>query len=209
MKLALPLWILTVSLAITHPASAAQTEAPAQDNYSAQTDSPIGSIADVENWTTPKPGWLYVLDEGADRRTTGERVWLVDPENSKAMGSIHTGDHADFALSPDGTRLYIASAAQGDTSELAVIDTVSGTVLERAGIDDQRGEQWAPSIFNYGGFRRWLGAASSGSHTRFVRRGFVHSRYLRHADRKISAGYRGSGELWPRPFHVVFNSESV
>jgi hypothetical protein len=53
------------------------------------------------------------------------------------MGSIRTGGYADFALSPDGGRLYIASATGGDSSELAVIDTAQGMVLERGMIEDR------------------------------------------------------------------------
>ena len=41
------------------------------------------------------------------------------------MGSIRTGDNADFALAPDGSRLYVASATGGDMSEL-------GTIADRA-----------------------------------------------------------------------------
>ncbi|HTW58008.1 MAG TPA: hypothetical protein VMD99_07760 [Terriglobales bacterium] len=85
---------------------------------------------DVTHWTKPMPGWLYVLDPKPDRVGSGGRVWLVDPETSKVMGSIRTGDDADFALSPDGSRLYVASSTEGGSSELAVIDTVQGVVLK-------------------------------------------------------------------------------
>jgi hypothetical protein len=85
---------------------------------------------EVENWVRPQPGWLYVLDPKPDTGGAGGRVWLVDPSSGKVMGSIRTGDHADFALSPDGTRLYVASMNDGDASELAVIDTALGEVLK-------------------------------------------------------------------------------
>ena len=54
------------------------------------------------------------------RGGSGGRVLLVDAETAKVMGGIRTGDNADFALSPDGSRLYVASITEGDSSELAV-----------------------------------------------------------------------------------------
>jgi hypothetical protein len=85
---------------------------------------------EVENWARPQPGWLYVLDPKPDAGNSGGRVWLVDPDTGKVMGSIRTGDHPDFALSPDGTRLYVASMNDANASELAVIDTAVGEVLK-------------------------------------------------------------------------------
>jgi DNA-binding beta-propeller fold protein YncE len=112
-------------------AAAGQASAPPQAN--APGDSKIG----VESWAKPQPGWLYVLDPKPDAGGPGGRVWLVDPETGKVMGSIRTGDNADFALSPDGSRLYVASITEGDTSEFAVIDTAQGTVLQRGAIGDR------------------------------------------------------------------------
>jgi hypothetical protein len=89
---------------------------------------------EVENWVKPEPGWLYVLDPKPEAGGPGGRVWLIDPETAKVMGSIRTGDHADFALSPDGSRLYVASVADADSSELAVIDTARGVVLKSGAV---------------------------------------------------------------------------
>lgn len=83
---------------------------------------------EVEKWTKPQPGWLYVLDVRPDG-DAGGRVWLVDPASGQIMGSIRTSYHPDFALSPDGTRLYIASDPRQHATEIAVVDTVAGTVL--------------------------------------------------------------------------------
>jgi hypothetical protein len=85
---------------------------------------------EVENWVRPQPGWLYVLDPRPDSGSPGGRIWLVDPDGGKVMGSIRTGDHPDFALSPDGARLYVASMNDASASELAVIDTALGQVLK-------------------------------------------------------------------------------
>jgi hypothetical protein len=109
----------------------------AQPDAVAEAHASGDSKIQVENWAKPKPGWLYVLDPKPDAGGEGGRVWLLDPETGKVMGSIRTGDNADFALAPDGSRLYVASITDGDASELAVINTVKGTVLKRDRIDDR------------------------------------------------------------------------
>jgi hypothetical protein len=80
---------------------------------------------------------LYVLDPKPEAGGPRSRIWLIDPQTGKVMGSIRTGDNADFALAPDGSRLYVASITEGDSSELAVIDTAQGVVLKRGEIDDR------------------------------------------------------------------------
>jgi len=113
---------------VTRPATAGapagQTSAPTQARPSAPSN------IEIETWNRPKPGWLYVLDPKADAGGPGGRVWLIDPETETVMGSIRTGDSPDFALSPDGSRLYVASVMDTDSSELAVIDTAQGVVLK-------------------------------------------------------------------------------
>src|SRR5208282_4718670 len=101
------------------------------------TDASEHSNIEVETWNRPAPGWLYVLDPKPDAGGPGGRVWLIDPETAKVMGGIRTGDNPDFALSPDGSRLYVASITEGDSSELAVIDTAQGAVLQRGLIEDR------------------------------------------------------------------------
>jgi len=119
--------VLSVSLALSLGAHSAL----AQSN--ASSDSKI----EIENWVKPESGWLYVLDPKPEPVTPGGRVWLVDPETAKVMGSIRTGENPDFALSPDGRRLYVASITDGDTSELAVVDTAQGTIVQRSTIQDR------------------------------------------------------------------------
>ena len=62
------------------------------------------------------------------------------------MGSIRTGDNPDFALSPDGSRLYVASITEGDTSELAVIDTAAGAIVQRSAVEDREVGDVIPSF---------------------------------------------------------------
>lgn len=76
----------------------------------------------VENWSKPQPGWLYVLDA---RSGPHSRVWLLDPETSKVMGSIRAGYDPDFALSPNGNHLYLTSGER-ESGELTVVDTSTG-----------------------------------------------------------------------------------
>ena len=135
--------LLSVSCALGFAARPARASAPAGQISAPAIDAPAQTIASgdsnikVENWAKPKPGWLYVLDPKPDAGGPGGRVWLVDPETDKVMGSIRTGDNADFALSPDGSRLYVASITEGDSSELAVIDTAQGVVFKRGTIEDR------------------------------------------------------------------------
>ena len=113
-------------------AQAGQVGAQAEDSASTSGDSKIA----VENWVKPESGWLYVLDPKPDAGAGG-RVWLVEPEAGKVMGSIRTGENPDFALSRDGSRLYVASITDGDTSELAVVDTAQGRIVQRSTIQDR------------------------------------------------------------------------
>jgi hypothetical protein len=108
----------------------------AQDNPPTQTNASADSNIEVENWTKPQSGWLYVLDPKRETGGPGGRIWLVDPETGNVMGRIRTGDKADFALSPDGSRLYVASVIGGDSSnsEMAVLDTVTGAVLKSGNV---------------------------------------------------------------------------
>jgi hypothetical protein len=128
--------LLSACFAVCFAARAAQTGAPAgQINAPTQINASADSNIEVVNWAKPEPGWLYVLDPKPNAEDQGGRVWLVDPETAKVMGSIRTGENPDFALSPDGSRLYVASVTNGDLSELAVIDTSRGIVLQRGTID--------------------------------------------------------------------------
>jgi hypothetical protein len=134
----------------------AQTQSNGAQSNKAQVDTaqvnaaPTNASGDsniqVENWVKPKPGWLYVLDPKPDAGGAGGRIWLVDPETGKVMGNIRTGDNADFALAPDGSRLYVASITDGDSSELAVIDTAQGVVLKRDTIDDREAGNALPAF---------------------------------------------------------------
>lgn len=83
----------------------------------------------------PQSGWIYVLD--SNRMGLESQVLLVDPDQGRVVRTIKTGYNPDMALSPDGTRLYIASSRQRQTPDgprlrgyLEVIDSVTGDVLQ-------------------------------------------------------------------------------
>lgn len=81
----------------------------------------------TSHFTAPvQPGWLYVLD--VLRSSTQSQILVVDPATQRVMGSIYAGAGPDMALSPDGTRLYVASS-RGAGSELAAIDTRTGAIV--------------------------------------------------------------------------------
>jgi DNA-binding beta-propeller fold protein YncE len=139
--------LLSISLAAAPAVRSAHADAPANRiSTPKQSDASADSNIQVESWTKPKPGWLYVLDPKPGAGGPRGRVWLVDPETGKVMGSIRTGDNADFALSPDGSRLYVASITDGDSSELAAIDTAQGVVLQRGTVDDREVGNVLPSF---------------------------------------------------------------
>ena len=91
-------------------------------------------------WSKPESGWLYVLDPevGEDMSV----VWLVDPGEG-VKGRLQSGYAPFFALSPDGTRLYVSSrppAPPGsgvNSDELWAIDTASGVLLQRVKLSDR------------------------------------------------------------------------
>lgn len=78
-------------------------------------------------------GWLYVLD--SKNGAPEGQVLVLDPAQGSVVRSFATGLAPDFALSPDGKRLYIASTYTQRTDpaareELSVIDTSNGETLQ-------------------------------------------------------------------------------
>lgn len=76
-------------------------------------------------------GWLYVLDTNGGG--VNGQVMLIDTSTGKVSKAYTTGYRPDMALSPDGTRLYIASrrdnGAKGSQSVLEIYDTASGDMI--------------------------------------------------------------------------------
>lgn len=100
-----------------HPAAPAWKHSLLQEGTSHNLKSVV-----ITQWTQPQPGWLYVLDYPNPNDDEG-RVFLVDPQQGKIVGTIAVGAHPEMILSPAGKLLYIASlGATQDT--LSVVDTV-------------------------------------------------------------------------------------
>lgn len=80
----------------------------------------------------------YVLDANGESLTS--RIVRVDPETQRVEGSYPAGYDPVMTVSPDGTRLYVASARNRGgklRDELAVIDTVGGKVLSTTPVEDR------------------------------------------------------------------------
>jgi len=75
----------------------------------------------------PPSGWLYVLDPNNAAKES--EIVLLDPTLGRVMGAFRSGQLPAMALSPDGTRLYVASR-QASGGAISVIDTASGGVLQ-------------------------------------------------------------------------------
>ena len=94
----------------------------------------------TNGWSEPRSDWLYVLDPSVG---AGEAVvWLVDPREG-IRGRLEAGYAPFFALSPDGTRLYVSSGPPGPpgsavfSDELWTIDTASGDLLQQVKLSDR------------------------------------------------------------------------
>jgi DNA-binding beta-propeller fold protein YncE len=139
--------LLLVSVSLCFAAGPARTgETSSRANATEQNNPSPALNIEVENWTRPQPGWLYVLDPRPDDSRPGGRIWLVEPAGGKVMGSIRTGDNADFALSPDGARLYVAAVTEGDASEMAIIDTARGVVVKSGTVNDRAVSDGLPAF---------------------------------------------------------------
>jgi DNA-binding beta-propeller fold protein YncE len=97
---------------------------------------PTGALSEAKREASrrekPRAGWLYIVDSKGGSREA--QVLLVDPSSGRVEKVFKTGMNPDIALSPDGTRLYLASSqltADGAAyEELAVVDTSSGASLQ-------------------------------------------------------------------------------
>jgi hypothetical protein len=77
---------------------------------------------------------LYIVDSDHGNSDSHERVFSFDPEHKAIVRNYSAGAHPDIALSPDGTRLYLAyDEMSPDRTEgqgkLDVVDTATGAVV--------------------------------------------------------------------------------
>lgn len=99
---------------------------------------------EVKSWSRPESGWLYVLDSRPGKAVLPGRVLLIDPDKPEIKGIISAGVNLDFALSPDGARLYVASWGGGAKSNLAEIDTSNGAILRTTEVENRLTANWFP-----------------------------------------------------------------
>jgi DNA-binding beta-propeller fold protein YncE len=128
---AAPAWEALIKPAIADAEAAHSTASTSRANARENQNSSETSEVAADAWTKPQRGWLYILDPRSEPDHPGSRVWLLDPESGKVMGSIRAGSDPDFALSPDGERLYVASGER-ETGELDVVETATGNVTRVA-----------------------------------------------------------------------------
>ena len=120
--------VLCLNATVRSPAAQTSTDDP----------EPASSAAiQVRQWFKPQRGWLYVLDPVDPTIDSPGRIWLLDPLNQQVMGTIDTGADPDFALSPDGSRLYVAAKGKDRASNVAIIDTTGGTILMTITIENR------------------------------------------------------------------------
>ncbi len=106
-------------------------------------------------------GWLYVLDSNNMGREA--QILLVDPLQGQVVRTFKTDSLPDMALSPDGTRLYVASTRYSEDGNsrqdfLTVIDTKNGAVLAKVMNPDRwlsTGRKY-PSMMAFSKDGRWL-----------------------------------------------------
>jgi len=99
----------------------------------------VGAIAvSSSGHQTPSPDLprelLYIVDSDHGNADSHERLFSVDPRRKVIVRNYPTGSRPDIALSPDGTRLYVAYEEMSpDRKEgqgkLDVIETATGTVV--------------------------------------------------------------------------------
>jgi DNA-binding beta-propeller fold protein YncE len=125
---AAPAWEALIKPAITRAERVASSVAASKQSAKREQEFSQASQIRINEWTRPQSGWLYVLDPWSESDRPGSRLWLLDPQTERVMGSISAGYQPDIALSPDGSQLYVASGER-ESGELAVIDTASGGIL--------------------------------------------------------------------------------
>jgi YVTN family beta-propeller protein len=92
-------------------------------------------------------GLLYVVDP--NNMQSESRVLVVDPEQGRIVRTYNVGHAPDIALSPDGTRLYIASVLNTSsgrgTPVLEVFDTATGRVIQTV----RNRDAWVSTLREY------------------------------------------------------------
>ena len=122
-------------------ASASQVPKPLKAQPPALV-APVGSRLLPASWQQPKQGWLYVLDP--NELWFESEILLVDPNAGAVEGVVRTGDDPQMVLSPDGSRLYVASVVN-EKDTLSVIDTATGRTLQTTALNNRKMDVFLPA----------------------------------------------------------------
>jgi hypothetical protein len=95
----------------------------------------LSGCQEVASYRAPRQ-ILYIVDSDRGSFDSHERVFAMDPERKQIVMNYATGARPDIALSPDGTRLYVASESRmpegpegAGAGRLDVIDTETGAIV--------------------------------------------------------------------------------
>jgi DNA-binding beta-propeller fold protein YncE len=83
-------------------------------------------------------GLLYVLDSNDGRQTS--QVLVVDPELGSIVRTFESGYNPDFALSPDGSRLFILSTDYSNEKtphSLSILNAETGDTIKKVTVNDR------------------------------------------------------------------------
>ncbi len=83
---------------------------------------------------------LYIVDSDRGTSDSREHLFVLDPARKRIVRTYPTGAHPDIALSPDATRLYVASESRAPegpdgagTGRLDIFDTATGSLVASVG----------------------------------------------------------------------------
>jgi hypothetical protein len=99
----------------------------------------LSGCQQVASYNAPRQ-LLYIVDSDRGSFDSHERLFALDPERKQIVRNYATGARPDIALSPDGTRLYVASESRvpegpegAGAGRLDVIDTATGAIVVSVG----------------------------------------------------------------------------
>lgn len=160
------------------------------DDVDTTSDASAAPIQ-VRQWFKPERGWLYVLDPVEPTTEAPGHIWLLDPSTGKVMGVVNTGADPDFALSPNGSRLYVAAKGKDRFSNIAIIDTVGGTILKTITVGNRVVREGLPT---YSG----LSVSADGLALRVLTSSYAGAK----GDFVLETMDTRTGELWPQEINL-------
>nr|UXE46211.1 aralkylamine dehydrogenase heavy chain [uncultured bacterium] len=90
----------------------------------------------------PKPNWVYILDSSPVNMV--EKIWIIDGDTRKLMGTVFGGYEANFEISPDHREMYMidtwySRGWRGDrTDEVTIFDAHTTNVIGEISLPPKR-----------------------------------------------------------------------